>query len=359
MSSSTYTKIIGTGRFIPNRKVRNEDFLENSFYEADGEKIPKSNQEIIDKFLEITTIQERRYVDDDLVTSDIAYYAAQEALDSAGIDKEELDHIIVAHNFGDVKSDRNRSDMVPSLAARVKESLKVEDPETIAYDLPFGCPGWLEGVIHGDRFIRSGDDEKILVVGAEVLSRVSDPHDRDRMLYGDGAGAVVLGATQSEESIGILGHSSRSDTIQHSKMLRMGPSNNPDYEEEDDIFLKMNGRKLYQYALETVPAAIDACLQKSKTSLKNVAKLLLHQANGKMDEAILKRLYKIHDRTPPEGVMPMIVPWTGNSSVATLPTLLDLIFKGDLEGHHIEDGDDLVFASVGAGMNINALVYRV
>ena len=359
MSNKIHSKIIGSGRYIPPKRVTNEDFLENEFFEANGERIPKSNEEIVQKFFEITTIRERRYVDDDLVTSDIAFYAAKGAVEDAGIDPEELDHIIVAHNFGDVRKDQNRSDMVPSIAARVKKKLEIEKPEAIAYDLPFGCPGWLEGVIHADRFIRSGDDGKILVIGSEVLSRVTDPHDRDRMLYGDGAGAVVMDADKSGERKGVLGHSSRSDTISHSHMLRMSPSYDPDYEDGDDIFLKMNGRKLYQYALEKVPAAIDACLEKSKTSLQNVSKLLLHQANGKMDEAILQRLFALHDKEPPEGVMPMIVPWTGNSSVATLPTLLDLIYKGDLEGHEIDEGDELVFASVGAGMNINALVYKV
>jgi 3-oxoacyl-[acyl-carrier-protein] synthase-3 len=359
MSTNTYTRIIGTGSYIPTRRIKNEDFLGNSFFETSGTKSPKGNQEIIDKFLEITTIEERRYVTDDLVTSDIAYYAAEEALKSADINRESLDQIIVAHNFGDVQKDRNRSDLVPTLAARVKKSLGIENPNTTAYDLPFGCPGWLEGVIHGDRFIRSGDDQRILVVGAEILSRVSDPHDRDSMLYGDGAGAVILAPVEQETPTGILAHSSRSDTITHSRMLSMGPSYDPEHEEADDIYLKMNGRKLYQYALETVPSAIKACLEKSCSSLKEVAKLLLHQANGKMDNAILERLFGLYgDERPPEGIMPMIVPWTGNSSVATLPTLLDLILKGRMEGHRIEAGDKLIFASVGAGMNINAMIYH-
>lgn len=139
----------------------------------------------------------------------------------------------------------------------------------------------------------------------------------------------------------------------------MGPSYDPEHEEEDDIFLKMNGRKLYQYALETVPNAVKECLEKSRTTLDRVAKFLLHQANGKMDSAILERLFALYDKDEsPEGIMPMIVPWAGNSSVASLPTMLDLILKGKMEGQQIEEGDHLVFASVGAGMNINALVYR-
>ncbi|MFW6276601.1 MAG: 3-oxoacyl-ACP synthase III family protein, partial [Bacteroidota bacterium] len=169
MNNNIYSVITGTGSYIPEMLVKNEDFLKNIFYDISGVKITKPNLEIIDKFLAITTIAERRYVSDDHVTSDIAYFAAEEAVKSAGINKEELNHIIVAHNFGDVRYDNRQLDMVPSLAARVKFKLGIEIPETVAYDLPFGCPGWLQGLIQADYYIKSGDDKKILVIGAEVL----------------------------------------------------------------------------------------------------------------------------------------------------------------------------------------------
>ncbi|MDZ7740996.1 MAG: ketoacyl-ACP synthase III [Bacteroidota bacterium] len=356
-----YSVITGTGKYIPSEVVRNEDFLKSEFYDPSGTRLDKNNQEIIDKFLEITTIAERRYVSDDLVTSDIAYFAAREAIESAGIEKEELDYIIVAHNFGDVRSDNKRSDFVPSLAARVKAHLKIKNPETVAYDLPFGCPGWLQAIIQADYFIKSGDAKKILVIGSEVLSRVSDPHDRDSMLYADGAGATIVEARESEEPIGILAHKTRSDTYVYSQMLRMDQSYNPGMNgSADNIYLKMNGRKLYQYALETVPQAIKSCLEKSKIHLNQIKSVLIHQANGKMDDAILKRLYQlfnIHD--VPKNIMPMTISWLGNSSVATLPTLLDLLLKDKLEEFRVEPNDYLVFASVGAGMNINTVVYKM
>lgn len=359
MKTKTYSVITGTGTYIPSEKVTNEDFLSNEFFESNGTKIEKSNREIIDKFLEITTIAERRYVTDDLVTSDIAYYSAVDAIKSADIDPEELDYVIVAHNFGDVTSESKRSDIVPSLAARVKNKLKIKNPETVAYDLPFGCPGWLQAIIQADYFIRSGDAKKILVIGAEVLSRVSDPHDRDSMLYADGAGAAILEAKESEKPVGILAHKTRSDTYLYSQMLRMDKSYHPNGRYANEIFLKMNGRKLYQYALETVPQAIKACLDKAGAHLKDIKSILIHQANGKMDDAILKRLYKLFGmNTVPEDVMPMTISWLGNSSVATLPTLLDLILKGKMNTHRIGPNDKLVFASVGAGMNINALYYQ-
>ena len=358
MSSAIYSIITGTGSYIPTECVKNENFLTKEFYEND-KKIEKTNQEITDKFLEITTIAERRHITDNLVTSDIAYFAAVEAIKSSGIDKEELDYVIVAHNFGDIKSDNRRIDIVPSLAARVKHKLGIESPNAIAYDLLFGCPGWLQAVIQADCYIKSGDAKKILVIGADVLSRISDPHDRDSMLYADGAGAVVLEACLSDTPIGILAHKTRSDTFIHSDMLHMGKSFKCDDETKDNLYLKMNGRKLYQYALETVPQAIKDCLEKCNTHIEDISKVLIHQANGKMDDAILKRLYSLYKLTEsPKDVMPMTISKLGNSSVATLPTLLDLILKGSLEPHQINKGDIIVFASVGAGMNINSMIYK-
>ena len=358
--SAIYSEITGTGNFIPKRKIKNQEFLTNEFYGTGAQRLEKPNQEIIEKFLEITTIAERRYAQDSHVTSDIAGFAGAAAIEDAKIDKEELDYIIVAHNFGDVKCDNRRSDIVPSLAARVKHILKIQNPECVAYDVTFGCPGWLQGVIQADYFIKSGDAKKVLVIGAEILSRVTDPHDRDTMIYADGAGAVVLEAVESTTPVGILAHKTRSDTFTHAKMLFMGKSYNTCEELKDDTFLKMHGRKLYQYALEHVPQAIKSCLEKCKVHLREIDKVLIHQANGKMDDAILRRLYDLYEIDEiPQGVMPMTISWLGNSSVAALPTLYDLILNHHLEGQEIKKGDTLLFASVGAGMNINAVVYKV
>ncbi|RLD60084.1 MAG: ketoacyl-ACP synthase III [Bacteroidetes bacterium] len=360
MNKNIYSIITGTGSYIPPRRIKNEDFLSNEFYESDGRKIDKSNQEIIEKFLDITTIAERRHVENDVVTSDIAYFSALEAIKSANIDKEELDYIIVAHNFGEIAHENKQLDIVPSIAARVKHKLEIKNPYTVAYDLPFGCPGWLQGIIQADYFIKSGDAKKILVIGADILSRISDPHDRDSMIYADGAGATILEAKESDTPIGIIAHKTRSDTLVFSKMLYMGKSYKPGSETEDDLFLKMNGRRLYQYALENVPQTVKDCLDKCNTDLSEVNKVLIHQANGKMDDAMLLRLFKLYGvKDIPEDVMPMTISWLGNSSVATVPTLLDLILKDELKPHEINKGDTLVFTSVGAGMNINAMIYKV
>jgi len=354
-----YSVIAGTGSYVPVKRVSNSDFLNMTFFDASGEKLKKSNQETIDKLSEITGIRERRHVTDDQVASDIAYLAALDALESAKIDKESLDYIIVAHNFGDVRAGNIRSDFVPSLAARVKHKLGIVNPKTVAYDLPFGCPGWLQGVIQANYYLKSGDCKRVMVIGAETLSRISDPHDRDSMIYADGAGATILEAVSSDKPVGILSHAVRSDTIEHVYMLWMGKSYNPQHH-GDELYLKMDGHKLYQYALKTVPLVVQESLEKAGVEITEIKKVLIHQANEKMDEAILKRLFKIcgggEFKTE---VMPMIISWLGNSSVATLPTLLDLIQKGKMNDHKLESGAAIVFASVGAGMNINSVVYRM
>jgi len=359
MSKDIHSIIIATGSYMPTRRVHNKDFLRNEFYDPDEKRYDQTNEEIIEKFEKITGITERRYVTDDLVASDIAFRAAKDAFEPSKIDKESLDYIIVAHNFGDVRADNKRSSLVPSLASRVKQKLGIENPKTIPYDIAFGCPGWLQGMIQADYYLRSGDTKRILVIGVEVLSRISDPHDRDSMIYADGAGATIVEAITSQEPVGILSHAVRSDTLKHAYMLRMGESYSPNYE-GNELFLKMDGRKLYEYALMTVPKVVKESLVKAGLSLADVKRVLLHQANAKMDEAILKRLYKLYgEKVVPPYVMPMTISWLGNSSVATLPTLFDLLLKDKLENHELKKGDILVFASVGAGMNINSMVYRM
>ena len=139
----------------------------------------------------------------------------------------------------------------------------------------------------------------------------------------------------------------------------MGESYNPN-RNGNDLFIKMDGHEIYKYAVRKVPQAVKKNLDKVGIELSDVQKVLIHQANGKMDEAILKRLFKLYDiKEIPADIMPMTISWCGNSSVATLPTLFDLIQRGRLENHRLHSGDIAVFASVGAGMNINSMVYRM
>lgn len=358
-TSTIWTAIIGTGSYIPEKQVANSDFFGNEFYTPEGRKLERGNRDTIEKFEAITDIRARRYVPDDLQASDIAFLAAKDALTSSKIDKESLDYVIVAHNFGDVAKGNRRSDCVPTLAARVKYRLEIQNPSTIAYDLPFGCAGWLQALIQADYFIKSGDSKRALVIGVETLSRVSDPHDRDSMIYADGSGACVVEGVTRDSPVGILAHCARSDTYKHAHLLHMGRSYNPDFD-GSDLFLKMQGHKLYEYALRFVPRVVKDCMAKAGLTLRDISKVLIHQANAKMDEAILDRLYKLFGADPaPPLTMPMTISWLGNSSVATLPTLLDLLFKEKLEDHRLASGQRIVLASVGAGMNINAVAYGI
>ncbi len=353
------TIITGTGSYIPPRRVSNDEFLTNRFFMDYEQPIdPDDNRKTVGKFQEITEIGERRFAEDDQVASDLGYQAAETAIENAGIDREKLDYIIFAHNFGDVLADNRRCDMCPSLAARVKQHLKISNPECIAYDLPFGCPGWVQGVIQADYFLKSGDASSALVIGGETLSRISDPHDRDSMIYSDGAGATVLEARESDDAVGVLAHAARSDTIDHARLLWMGESYDRSNGDQT-LYLKMYGRKLYNYALTNVPGVVKKSLDRAGLGLEDVKKVFLHQANAKMDEAILKRLFKLYEVSEiPDGIMPMSISWLGNSSVATVPTLIDLVVRGEMDGQAIEPGDTVILASVGAGMNVNSVVYR-
>ncbi|AXO81379.1 ketoacyl-ACP synthase III [Olleya aquimaris] len=348
-------KITGTGSFIPSTIEKNEDFYNHEFLNADGSKINSPNEVIVKKFKAITGIEERRYIKPELLNSDIAFYAAEKAITNAKIDKESIDYIIVAHNYGDVKHDSDQSDTVPSLASRVKHLLQIKNPKCVGYDLLFGCPGWIEGVIQANAFIKSGIAKRCLVIGTETLSRVIDKHDRDSMIYSDGAGAVIV--EQSDEEGGIIAHESATFALDEAHFIYFGETNKPESTSQRR-YIKMYGRKIYEFALTNVPLAIKSCLENSGYGIKDVKKILIHQANEKMDEAIVKRFYKLHDMDMPEGIMPMSINTLGNSSVATVPTLYDLILKGKLDNQNINKGDIIIFASVGAGMNINAIVYK-
>ncbi|WP_019037855.1 3-oxoacyl-ACP synthase III family protein [Psychroflexus tropicus] len=349
-------KIVGVGSYIPEMIKKNEDFLKNKFFNQDETAFDAEPEVIIKKFKAITGIEERRYVESNLNTSDIASFAAEKAIEDASLDPETLDYIIVAHNFGDVGHDKQQADTVPSLASRVKEKLQIDNPGCVAYDLLFGCPGWIEGCIHSLAFMKAGMAKRCLIIGAETLSRVVDPNDRDSMIYADGAGATIF--ELSEGKGGILSHKTATYTKSEANYIYFDKSfsqKRPD----DRAYIKMYGRKIYNFALSKVPEAMKACLEESGKSIKDLKKIFIHQANEKMDEAIVQRFYKLHDLAMPKDIMPMNINKLGNSSVATIPTLYDMFLKGDFKHDELKTGDTIMFASVGAGMNINAIVYEI
>lgn len=351
------SKITGVGNYIPSETITNLFFDRHIFMNEEGENLKEDNAVITNKLKKITGIEERRYASNNQTASDLGFIAAKAAIENSGIDPETLDYIIFAHNFGDVKFGTIQSDAVPSLASRVKHLLQIENNFCVAYDLLFGCPGWIEGIIQANAFIKSGIAKKCLVIGAETLSRVVDIHDRDSMIYADGAGAVIVEANSEDDDSGIQTHLSASFTLKEKDYLNFGKSYNN--ESCPDIrYIKMDGRKIYEFALSNVPVAMKKCFDESGYSINQLNKIIIHQANEKMDEAIVDRFFQLYNTPTPSDIMPMVISKLGNSSVATIPSLLAMILNNELPLHTIEKGDIVLFASVGAGMNINALVYK-
>lgn len=358
---SLKTVITGSGCYIPTEVVTNRDFTLHNFYAEDHTRIETAPQEVVEKFKQITGIAERRYAPQNLNASDIGTLAAREALAHSGIDPEELDQIIVAHNFGNVLKHTIQTDACPSLASRIKHSLKIHNPRCVAYDILFGCPGWVQGVIQADAFFKAGIAKKALVIGTETLSRVLDMYDRDSMIFSDGAGACVLEYRETDENTGsgIIATSAVSHCLDEAYYIYMGKSYFPGSDSRIR-YIKMQGRKVYEYAMKQVAMAMKECMEKAGVSIQQLKKVFIHQANEKMDDGIISVLYKLYGiRDVPHDVMPMSIHWLGNSSVATVPTLFDLVSKGKVDDHQLEAGDIILFASVGAGMNINAVCYRV
>ena len=350
--------ITGTGSYIPAIVQSNADFANHSFYTENDQPLSAPPGEIVEKFRQITGISERRYIPDDLNTSDIASIAARRALEDSGIDPETLDQVIVAHNFGNVINQTIQTDAVPSLANRVKHELGIHNPGCVAYDILFGCPGWIQAMIHADAFFKAGVAKKCLLIGAETLSRVIDMYDRDSMIFADGAGACILEYKEvPDNGPGILCTAAQSHSMDEAYYIDMRKSYFPGSDSRIR-YIKMKGRKVYEYAMKYVPAAMKGCLDKSGVDIHEVKKIFIHQANEKMDEAIVTRLYKLYGREPLENVMPMSIHWLGNSSVATVPTLFDMVKRQQVASHYLTPGDTILFASVGAGMNVNAVCYR-
>lgn len=351
--------ITGSGHFLPENIIRNKHFLNHTFHDESGNLIEKPIEEIIDKFQEITEIEERRYAHDDKNNSDIAAIAGQRALEDAGVDKETLDYVIVAHNYGDIDRATQHVDIMPSISARVKHKIGIKNNLCRPYDMNFGCPGWIEAMILSSQLIKSGAARRILVIGSETLSRAVDPYDRSSMIFADGAGAVVLEAEESDIERGILGHITICDNLDEMSYLRNAPSVNSAYEGAH-CSISMKGRKVYEYALKKVPAVLKRLIDNAGKDISDINKVLLHQANAKMDHAMVARLFKLYDiKEVPADIDPMTVQKFGNSSVATVPTMFDLVAKKQLGNHEFRTGDHIVMGSVGAGMHINGLLYKI
>ena len=350
------TVIIGSGSCIPENVIEGSHFKDSFFYDDNNQLIEKPIDEIINKFVDITEIQRRRYISPEDFNSDLGLRASEEAIKDAGIDKEDLDYIIYATNFGEVDA-TGVANFLPSLSAKLKSKLGIQKRTCINYDMIFGCPGWVEALILADVLIKAGRAKTILVVGGETLSRITDEFDRNKMIFTDGAGAVVVQATE-DSTVGVLADNTLCDNGEELCYLENGPSLNPD-SDQSKLYIRMRGRKIYEYALKNVPDAIKATIEKANLDISDISKILIHQANAKMDYAMIGRLFKLYGQKEYDhAISPMTIQEFGNSSVATVPTLFDLIRKGKMQGQQFTPGSHILFTSVGAGMNINCVIYK-
>ena len=352
------SKISGTGSAMPSRVITNDYFLAHSFYTKEGEKNEKSTAAIVQKLEEISGIKERRFIREDEYSAEILFEASLNAIKDAAIDKNEIDAVIVAHNAGNMLPNKEAVfHTVPNLAAVLKNNLEITNHQCHAYDILFGCPGWLQGVIQANRLIESGEAKHVLVAGLEVASRLLDPHDVDSLLMADGCGATIISKNKIEEK-GILSHAMFSHTQEDLHNITLGSSLKKDA--PGHCFFKMNGQRVYKYATTWLPQVISKALDQVEVRPDDVDYFFFHQANAKMLRAIASNLMDLYNITDDAYVhkIPSSIGFLGNTSVATIPTLFDLVSKGKMDGFTLEEGQTYVFASVGAGMHCNAVVYK-
>ncbi|MGJ1318741.1 3-oxoacyl-ACP synthase III family protein [Sphingobacterium spiritivorum] len=351
------TIITGTGAYIPELEIDGRHFENIPLYDEKSNLIDKPFDETLQKFIDITEIEKRRYASESMTNSEMGKIASENAIAQSGIDRESIDYIIYATTYGEVSKSGN-ADFMPSASARLKNKLKINNRNCITYDMIFGCPAFVESLILANNLIQAKKAKIILVAGSDFLSRVLDPYDRNKLIFADGAGAMVVQAKTSTQS-GIIHSNTICDNGEELDYMWNGTSLNKSYG-QDKLYIKMSGRKVYEYALKNVPSAIKQTIDEAGLHIDDISKILIHQANAKMDEAMIARLFKLYGKDSyPHDIVPMTVQSLGNSSVATVPTMFDLINRGQLDNHRFATNDYIVMASVGAGMNINCILYRM
>jgi len=312
--------ILGIGSYIPEKIVTNKDL----------EKIMNTSDEWI---VERTGIRERRVAADDQATSDLATEAARRALEDAGVGPEELDLIIVATVTPDM--------VFPSTACVVQDNLKAVN--AAAFDLTAVCSGFVYGLAVGSQFIQTGLYKKVLVIGAEALSRIMDWTDRNTgMIFGDGAGAVVLGVTSP--GCGILGIHLGSDGSGGDLLkVSAGGSRLPaslDTVAKRQHFIYMNGKEVFKFAVKIMGDAANKALENAKLTAADIDCFVPHQANIRIVQSAAKRL-----GFPMEKVVVNVDKY-GNTSAASIPIALDEAVKSG----RIKNGNTILLVGFGGGL---------
>lgn len=322
------SRIIGTGSSTPDKVVANRDF--ESMVDTSDEWITTR-----------TGIKERRIASNGEAVSTFAYRAALNALDMAGVAPEELDMIIVGTITPDMPT--------PSVACLLQHKLK--SSRAWAFDVSAGCTGFLYSLAIADTYIKAGSSSKILVVGAETLSKITDYQDRTTcILFGDGAGAVVVSKEKGER--GILSTHLYSDGA-YADLLYMpgGGSANPASPETIQQrlhYLKMDGNKVFKIAVKSLEEAAVTALKHNNMTEEDLDLLVSHQANSRIIQAIAKRLNLI-----PEKVFTNIHKY-GNTSSASVPIALDEATRQ----HRIKKNDIVLLDAFGAGLTWGSALIR-
>ena len=323
-----YAKITGTGSAVPDAVLSNSDL----------EKMVETSDEWITTR---TGIRERRIADDGTASSDIAHEAAQKALEAADVGPGELDAVVV----GTVTPDF----LFPSTACVVQSHLGAKN--ACAFDLMAGCAGFLYTLHIAQGMIKSGGAEKILVIGAETLSKIVDFKDRSTcILFGDGAGAVVL---EGSDEPGILSSLVSSDGDCWDLLyVPAGGSRRPvdrDVLETGDQYIKMKGNDVFRVAVKSMESATVDAVEKAGLRPDDIDLFVPHQANHRIVEAVRKRL------DFPEEKVFLNLDRYGNTSAASVPLALDEAVRSG----RVSRGDTVLFAAFGAGFAWGASVVRL
>lgn len=306
--------IKGFGAYAPEKVVENAYF--ESFLETSDEWISK-----------MTGIKERRWADEDEETSDLAYQASVKAINDAGIEPTDIDMIIVATSTGDFP--------FPTVANILQDRLGIE--KVASMDQLAACSGFMYAMINAKQFVQSGDYKNILVVGADKLSKITDYTDRSTaILFGDGAGAVVIG--EVSEGRGILSYELGSDGS-GGEYLYLNPENGK-------IF--MNGREVFKFAVRIMGEASNNAVAKANLEPSDIDMFVPHQANIRIMESARERL------GIPKEKMSVSVDKFGNTSAASIP----LSIAQELENGKIKDDDVLVLVGFGGGLTWGAVTIR-
>jgi 3-oxoacyl-[acyl-carrier-protein] synthase III len=323
--STIYSRVLGTGSYLPPGRVTNQDL---------AERLAKQGVETSDEWIVARTgIHARHFAEPDVTTSDLALIASQRAIEAADIDPQSIDLIIVATSTPDF--------VFPSTACLLQNKLGIRN-NGAAFDVQAVCSGFAYAVATADSFIRSGQHRTALVIGAETFSRILDFNDRTTcVLFGDGAGAVIL---QASEEPGVLASALHADGS-HSNIL-CTPGNVNGGVVAGSAFLHMDGQAVFKLAVNVLEKVAVEALAKANLAPEQIDWLIPHQANIRIMQSTAKKL-----KLAPQKLI-ATVDRHGNTSAASIPLALDDAVRAGT----IQRGDTVMLEGVGGGFTWGAVL---